>query len=525
MFTLDMRTVLFSYVITDIVSTFVILLLWLQNRKRFEGITFLLINFIFQTVALILIVSRGFIPGWISMDVSNTLVITGALLGLIGLEKFTGKKSHNLHNYILVFVFASVQVWFTFVNPDLSIRGLNISVSMLIICSQCVWLLLYRVSSLMRPMTRGVGFVFIGFCIISIARIIAFISGYSHDVDYMKSNGFEEFVLYSFEVLFILLTFSLVLMYNKRLLSDIEFQEEKYSKAFHASPYTILITRLTDGKIIEFNNGFMDLSGYQHGEILGNTTTGMHFWFDENDRKKVISELLAGRPVREKEIKFRQKSGQIRIGHISSEVLIINGENCILSSINDITRRIQIEKAFSESEKLYRSLFMNMLNGFAYCKMHYDEFNNPTDFTYLDVNSAFCSQTGLKDVVGRKVSDIIPGFAETDPGIIELYGRVALSGQPEHLESYVKSMEMWFWISVYCPERGYFVAVFDVITERKNSEILLKEKLQELEKFNRVMVGRENRMLELKDEINGLCIKLGLPVRYKSVNIINYNNT
>ncbi len=125
-----------------------------------------------------------------------------------------------------------------------------------------------------------------------------------------------------------------------------------------------------------------------------------------------------------------------------------------------------------ESERLYRSLFENMLNGFAYCRMLFDN-GNPHDFVYLAVNAAFESQTGLKNVVGRKVTEVIPGIREADPQLFERYGRVAMTGRPEQFETFVEALQMWFAISVYCPAPEHFVAVFDVITERMRAEMAL----------------------------------------------------
>jgi two-component system, cell cycle sensor histidine kinase and response regulator CckA len=127
------------------------------------------------------------------------------------------------------------------------------------------------------------------------------------------------------------------------------------------------------------------------------------------------------------------------------------------------------EAALKESETHYRSLFENMLNGFAFCQMLF-EGDRPRDFIYLDVNAAFEKLTGLKNVVGRKVSEVIPGIQETDAMLLETYGRVALTGIPERFETRVEALQMWFSISVYSPRKGYFVAVFDVITERKRTE-------------------------------------------------------
>ena len=76
---------------------------------------------------------------------------------------------------------------------------------------------------------------------------------------------------------------------------------------------------------------------------------------------------------------------------------------------------------------------------------------------------------------GKKVSEVIPGIRESDPQLFEAYGRVALTGIPERFETYVKALEMWFSVSVYSPQKEYFVALFDVITERKRAEQALRE--------------------------------------------------
>jgi two-component system, NtrC family, sensor kinase len=140
--------------------------------------------------------------------------------------------------------------------------------------------------------------------------------------------------------------------------------------------------------------------------------------------------------------------------------------------------RKRAESALRASEHHYRSLFDNMLNGFAYCRMLFEQ-DRPKDFIYLDVNSAFETLTGLKDVVGKKVSEVIPGIQESNPGVFEIYGKVALTGNPEQFETYVEPLGMWFSISVYSPQTEHFVAVFDVITERKRAE-------EEIRRLNRL---------------------------------------
>jgi two-component system cell cycle sensor histidine kinase/response regulator CckA len=143
-------------------------------------------------------------------------------------------------------------------------------------------------------------------------------------------------------------------------------------------------------------------------------------------------------------------------------------------SFRDVTKRKQAEEALKESEEHYRSLFDNMLNGFAYCRMLFEQ-DRPVDFIYLSVNRAFEVLTGLKDVTGKKVSEAIPGIQESDPELFEIYGRVALTGTPERFEIYLESLGMWLSISVYSPQKEYFVALFDDISERKRAEEALAE--------------------------------------------------
>ena len=149
--------------------------------------------------------------------------------------------------------------------------------------------------------------------------------------------------------------------------------------------------------------------------------------------------------------------------------------------------RKQAELKLQESEVRYRSLFENMLSGYAYCQMIFEQ-DKPQDFIYIDVNTAFEKLTRLKDIVGKRVSQVIPGIQESNPELFDIYGRVAQTGIPQTLETYVPSLDIWFYISVYSPKQDYFVAVFDNITERKQAEDALREN----EERYRIIFGLTN---------------------------------
>ncbi len=250
--------------------------------------------------------------------------------------------------------------------------------------------------------------------------------------------------------------------------------EEKYRTLFEHTG-TALIILEEDTTVSLANNEFATLTGYTKAEIEGNKKS-MDFAVPQ-DKDKILGyhrlrrEYPAAAP-REYESRVVDKNGKIIRTH--NTVAMIPGTAKSIVSFIDITERKRAEEELQKSEALYRSLFENMLNGFAYCRILFED-GKPQDFIYLAVNKAFESLTGLKDVIGRKVTEVIPGIRETDPQLFEIYGRVAMTGQPERFEMFVEALQMWFSVSVYSPAQEYFVAVFDVITERKRTEEALRE--------------------------------------------------
>jgi len=180
---------------------------------------------------------------------------------------------------------------------------------------------------------------------------------------------------------------------------------------------------------------------------------------------------LKGEVVRGEEIMRHIATGRTRHRQFSSAPRrdasgAITGAVAI---VRDVTESKRLEQALREGENKYRSLYENQLDGFAYCRMLYDEDNRPCDFVYLDVNESFVKSTGLCDVVGKRATEAFPGIREAKPDLMELYGRVASAGKPERVEVFFKPRS-WFHVSAYSPKKDHFVSVVENVTKRKAAE-------------------------------------------------------
>jgi PAS domain S-box-containing protein len=127
--------------------------------------------------------------------------------------------------------------------------------------------------------------------------------------------------------------------------------EERFRLAFHTSPDSINLNRVSDGMYIDINRGFTDLTGYTYEDVIGKTSLEINIWKDPDDRKRLIDGLMKTGFVRNLEAQFVRKNGEVGVGLMSARTLKIEDENVILSVTRDITERIQIEEATKKLEK------------------------------------------------------------------------------------------------------------------------------------------------------------------------------
>jgi PAS domain S-box-containing protein len=166
------------------------------------------------------------------------------------------------------------------------------------------------------------------------------------------------------------------------------------------------------------------------------------------------------------------------------------------------------EEALHESEEQYRTLFKSMDEGFCIIEMLFDENEKSIDYVFVEVNPAFEGQTGLNNVVGKRVRELIPTNEEY---WYEIYGKVALTGESVRFENRVEALHRWYEVYTYRigqPKSWKVAIIFNDITERKQEE-------QKISRYNHILEGI-NRIFSIvvqaktKEELGNVCLSVAL---------------
>lgn len=132
--------------------------------------------------------------------------------------------------------------------------------------------------------------------------------------------------------------------------------DERFAKAFRTSPTGLIISRMADGKLLEFNDRFLELFGYQREEVAGRTSLELNLYADPKDRQKSVNLLKKHGSIRQLELSGRRKNGDIILIDLSAEMITVGDEACLLAIINDITKRKHAEAALHHNRDLLLAL-------------------------------------------------------------------------------------------------------------------------------------------------------------------------
>jgi PAS domain S-box-containing protein len=156
------------------------------------------------------------------------------------------------------------------------------------------------------------------------------------------------------------------------------------------------------------------------------------------------------------------------------------------------------EEALRRSEDRYRSLFNTLIEGFCIIDVIFDENDRPIDYRFLEINPAFEAQTGLHDAQGRLMRELSPGH---EAHWFEIYGKVAMTGEPVRFENEAKGLNRWYDVSAYRvggPDSRKVAILFNDITERRRMEqaLIQSEKLASMGRMASTIAHEINNPLE-----------------------------
>jgi len=132
--------------------------------------------------------------------------------------------------------------------------------------------------------------------------------------------------------------------------------EEQFRIAFHTNPDSVNINRQDDGTYVDVNSGFERLTGYMKEEVIGKSSSDINIWYDDNDRMMLRKGLQECGSVHNMEARFRLKSGEIRAGLISANIIHLNNEPHILSVTRDVENWRRAQEALRSSEAAMKSI-------------------------------------------------------------------------------------------------------------------------------------------------------------------------
>src|SRR5260370_23408159 len=139
---------------------------------------------------------------------------------------------------------------------------------------------------------------------------------------------------------------------RKQVEAALQLSEERFAKAFTASPLPMTIQTLNDGRYVDVNENFENITAFSREAILDRPAADLNIWAEAEARAKLIQQIEEKRSVRNFRIKLRAKSAQLRDTIVSAEVFSLRGQTFVLLIVEDVTERLSLESQLRQAQKM-----------------------------------------------------------------------------------------------------------------------------------------------------------------------------
>ena len=278
---------------------------------------------------------------------ANPLMLLGKIFLFIAVLRFFDKKESRWMIASFYMIFMLFYYYFIFFNDDISSRTLVINGAMATVSFLAAFNLLTikdRFVTGAASFTATIFLIYGGFLTTRFLWTIFIppINTYLDDAFFLNAGFIVPTVIST------LLTFGFILMANQRLNTEILLDKEKMHLIFNTSPDAAQIVRLSDGLLMDVNEGFTELFGYSRGEVLGISTMKINFWKDIEDRQAFLEKLKEQGRCENLEFVFQRKDGSEFFGMISAKIIEIQEVPHIVSVIRDISEGKVAEQHIKE---------------------------------------------------------------------------------------------------------------------------------------------------------------------------------
>ena len=424
MFSVDVKTVMFSYFMTNALCTGVNFLIWLQYRRHFSGIGHWLSSCILQTTALLLITMRGHVSDFWSMIASNIIMMYGQILMLRGLALFCRQPLKNWHNQVLLLIFAGIQTYFSIVKPDLVARIINISAALSLVSWQSAWLLFTRNDNSMRSVYRTTGILFSLVIALSLLRTVNTVVNPPEANFFLKSNPTDLAIMFSYQALFILLTFSLINMISRSLFREAQDKYSLYRQMFTGHSAIQFLIEPETGTIVEANPAAVHFYGYTEEQLRQMSIDQINTLPQEHAFKLRLQ-------AREKNASYflfphRLASGEVRHVEVYSAPIVVHERTLLYSIIHDVSKRQEAEKALAQKITQLKASLENTPN------VGIQWFDEDSRIIYWNQASEKIFGTSAQQVLGKKITELIEanGTIEEADEFLKLLAEAKRTGKP-----------------------------------------------------------------------------------------------